>query len=325
MSILDSRIAALVLTAVAVAHGTIYSVQNFSFLNTSDPFLTSQPHHLAATHRLASKRSFLNVVFLKWAWAWTSLAFLLLSTTSPVKRTRRWLQWAFATGAWFILASWFFGPSLLTRLTAASGGVCGLHIGEALFVPIPQTYCSTGIPVSRLTHPELFPVVYDGAGADSNDPFIPRLRFGHDVSGHVFLLTLSVLFLADQLRQTRASARLFAIGISGALLSLWVYSLWVTSIYFHLPSEKISGFSASLPHLISSQFPIINRILQFWELYASTFLKYRCGCPQMQLYDTPLQCRRRQRYDTIRTPLTSRVATCTVPFDFHVLKCLIYV
>jgi hypothetical protein len=81
---------------------------------------------------------------------------------------------------------------------------------------------------------------------------IPQLRRGHDVSGHVFLLTLSVLFLVDQLRQTRASAHLYAIGASGALVSLWVFSLWVTSVYFHAPSEKISGFSASLPHLVSS-------------------------------------------------------------------------
>jgi Inositol phospholipid synthesis and fat-storage-inducing TM len=249
MSTLDSRIAVLVLTALAVAHGTFHSIQSHSYLDTSDPFLTSRPHHLAATHRLASKRSFLNVVFLKWSWSWTSLAFLLLSTTSPVKRARRWLQWAFATGAWFALTSWFFGPSLLTRLIIASGGVCGLHIGEALFVPIPQTYCLTGIPVSRLTHPELFPAVYVGVGTDSNDPFIPRLRYGHDVSGHVFLLTLSALFLTDQLRQTRTSAPLYAVGVSGALLSLWVCSLWVTSAYFHAPSEKTSGFSAPPPIL----------------------------------------------------------------------------
>ena len=289
MSILDFRIAALVAAAIAVAHGTYHSLQNATYLDTSDPLLTSQPHHLAATHALASKRSLLNVVFLKWAWAWTTLAFLLLSTTSPVKRARRWLQWALATGTWFILTSWFFGPGLFTRLTAASGGVCGLHIGGE-FVPIPHTFCSTGVPVSHSTHPELFPVLNDGAEGYSNDPLTPRLRNGHDVSGHIFLLTLSVLFLADQLRQTRTSAHLYAIVVSGALLLLWVYSMWVTSIYFHAPSEKISGFSASPPHLISSQSRITNsRVLQFWEPYVSTYLRHRCGSlrgPQTQLYDT---------------------------------------
>lgn len=244
MLILDFRSVALIVTAVAVAHGTYYSLRNSTYLDTSDPILTSQPHPLAKTHVLASKRSLLNVVFLKWSWAWTTTAFLPLLFTSSVKRTRRLLQWAFASITWFTLTSWFFGPSLLTRLTAASGGECGLHIGKA-FVPIPQTYCSTSVPVARSTHPELFPVVFEGTEAQSNAPLIPRLRHGHDVSGHVFLLTLCVLFLADQLRQTRTSAHLYAIGTGGALLLLWVFSLWVTSIFFHAPSEKISGFSAS--------------------------------------------------------------------------------
>lgn len=244
MSIPDFRFVALIVTAVAVAHGTYYSLQHSTYLDTSHPILTSQPHPLATSHILASKRSLLNVVFLKWSWAWTTTAFLPLLFTSPVKRTRRFLQWTFACAAWFILTSWFFGPSLFTRLTAASGGECGLHIGRA-FVPIPQTYCSTSLPVARSTHPELFPVVFEGTDAQSNDSLIPRLRHGHDVSGHVFLLTLCALFLADQLRQTRTSAHLYAIGAGGALLLLWVFSLWVTSVFFHVPSEKLSGFSAS--------------------------------------------------------------------------------
>jgi hypothetical protein len=252
MSILDFRIVALIITAAAVAHGIYYSLQNSTYLDTSDPILTSQPHPLAATHILASKRSLLNVVFLKWSWAWTTAAFLPLLFTSSVKRTRRLLQWTLASVAWFILTSWFFGPSLFTRLAAASGGECGLHIGKA-FVPIPQTYCSTSVPVARSTHPELFPVVFEGTEAQFNDSSIPRLRRGHDVSGHVFLLTLCVLFLADQLRQTRTSAHLYAFGTGGALLLLWVFSLWVTSVFFHAPSEKVSGFSASPPHLIFSQ------------------------------------------------------------------------
>ena len=253
MSILDFRIVALIVTAVAVAHGTYYSLQNSTYLDTSDPILTSQPHPLATTHILASKRSLLNVIFIKWSWAWTTAVFLPLLLTSSVKRTRRLLQWVFATVAWLIFTTWFFGPSLFTRLTAASGGECGLHIGNA-FVPIPSSYCSTRLPVARSTHPELFPAVFEGTEAQSYNPLIPRLRRGHDVSGHVFLLSLCVLFLADQLRQTRTSAHLYAIGTGGALLSLWVFSLWVTSVFFHVPSEKISGFSASPPHLIPSQF-----------------------------------------------------------------------
>ena len=240
----DLRIITLILIALVIAQGTYHSIQNSTYLDTSDPFLTSKPHPLAATYALASKRSLLNLIFLKWTWAWSTATFLPLLFTSPRNRTRRSLQWLFATAAWFTLTVWFFGPPLLIRLTAASGGQCGLHISN-FFVPIPSTYCAAGVPVSRSTHPELFPVVFQGPDMETTGPLIPRLRRGHDVSGHVFLLTLAALFLADQLRQARTSAHLYALGASGALLSLWIFSLWVTSAFFHSPYEKISGFRTS--------------------------------------------------------------------------------
>ncbi|KAI0293366.1 Fat storage-inducing transmembrane protein, partial [Multifurca ochricompacta] len=255
----DFRLVALILTAVAVGHGTYYSIQNSTYLDTSNPLYISQPHPLAKTYALASKRSLLNVVFLKWSWAWTTAAFLPLLFTSPIKRASRFLQWVFATSAWYILTSWFFGPSLLTRLTVASGGECGLHIGKA-FVTIPHTYCVTGVPVTRASHPELFPVGrfegVDGVDAVAAGPFVPRLLRGHDVSGHVFLLTLSALFLADQFRQTRFSAHPFALRTSGALILLWIFSLWVTSVFFHSPSEKISGFALGVACFFFSQVPL---------------------------------------------------------------------
>ncbi|KAH9962093.1 inositol phospholipid synthesis and fat-storage-inducing TM-domain-containing protein [Lactifluus volemus] len=251
------RLLTLILLALVLAHGTWYSLINSTFLNTSDPLLTSKQHHLATTYSLASKRSFLNVIFLKWSWAWSTAAFLPLFFTSPLSRTRRFLQWFIATIAWFTLTSWFFGPALLTRLTLATGGECGLHIGDS-FVPISTTYCSAGLPVTRSTHPDLFPIVFifDPAIVDPNRPFLPRLRRGHDVSGHVLLLTLAALFLADQLRQARSSARLYALIASGSLLSLWVFSLWITSVFFHLPSEKISGFALGIACFLLSQIPL---------------------------------------------------------------------
>jgi len=261
MSILDFRFATLVLAALAVAHGTYFSLRHNTYLNTSDPVLTAQPHHLAATHTFASKRSPLNLIFLKWTWAWSTAAFLalLVPTTSPHPRrtVRRLLQWTLATAAWFACAASFFGPSLLARLAAVSGAECGLHLGPASFVPIPTSFCAAGVPVTRAAHPELFPLVLVlTPETDSDRPFVPRLRSGHDVSGHVFLLTLAVLFLADQLRQTRTVAHGYARAAVGALLALWVFSLWVTSVYFHSPSEKISGFCmASLSlHPPSSHF-----------------------------------------------------------------------
>ncbi|KAN0135507.1 hypothetical protein V8E53_006786, partial [Lactarius tabidus] len=117
--------------------------------------------------------------------------------------------------------SFIGGPSIFARLVTASGAECGLHLGPASFVPITASFCAAGVPVTRAVHPELFPLVLVGAfEADDERQFVPCLRRGHDVSGHVFLLTLGVLFLADQLRQAH-HARLYARAAVGALVGLW--------------------------------------------------------------------------------------------------------
>jgi hypothetical protein len=252
MSPLDVRVAAFVLATLAVAHGTYFSLQHSTYLDTSNPFLTTQSHHLASTHFFASKRSFLNLIFLKWSWAWSSGAFLVLLVTVQRTETARrvLLQWVLATIAWASCATSFFGgPSIFARLATASGAECGLHLGPASFVPIHASFCAAGVPVTRALHPELFPLVLVGAfEADDQRQFVPRLRRGHDVSGHVFLLTLGVLFLADQLRQAR-HAGVYARAAVRALVALWVFSLWITSVYFHSPAEKISGFCTFAPSL----------------------------------------------------------------------------
>ena len=245
MTSLDLRVAAFALAALAVGHGTYFSLQHSTYLDTSNPFLTSQAHPLASTHIFASKRSFLNLIFLKWSWAWSTSAFIIL-LVSARHRVRRLLQWVLATLAWSACAVsfWFGGPSIFARLATASGAECGLHIGPASFVPIPASFCTAGVPVTRAVNPELFPLVFVVVDEmmELERKFVPRLRNGHDVSGHVFLLTLGTLFLADQIRQTRATAHVYARVAVGALIMLWVFSLWITSVYFHSPAEKISGF-----------------------------------------------------------------------------------
>ncbi|KAH9997667.1 hypothetical protein BJV77DRAFT_49394, partial [Russula vinacea] len=207
---------------------------------------------------------------LKWSWAWTTLAFVLLLFTSSVKRqrTRRLLQWAFASGAWFILTSWFFGPSLLARLTAASGGECGLHIGSA-FVPISQTYCSMRIPVSRATHPELFPAVFEGPEALSSDTLIPKLRRAMTYQDMSFYSPSPSSFwrinYAKRVRlriamQLPRAERYYRYGYSHCGLRVYI---------FMRPPKKYQ--------------------VLFWGSCASCFLRYLCGSlpsPKTQLYDT---------------------------------------
>jgi len=256
MSPLDLRVTSLALAALAVAHGTYFSLQHNTYLDTSNPHLTTQPHHLSSTHTFASKRSPLNLIFLKYSWAWSTVAFLVLLV--PARHTaRRVLQWTLATTAWFACAVSFFGPGILERLATASGAECGIHLGPTSFVTIPATFCASRVPVTRALHPELFPLVLQLTGeTELERQFVPRLRRGHDVSGHVFLLTLAVLFLADQLRQSRRVAHVYARGAVCALVVLWVFSLWITSVYFHSPSEKISGFFIGVACFVFSQMPL---------------------------------------------------------------------
>ncbi|TFY83132.1 hypothetical protein EWM64_g886 [Hericium alpestre] len=245
----DLRHVALALTFLTVLHGTIHSITNHSYLDTSNPLLTALPHPLHETHYFASKLNPLNTVFLKRAWGWTSAAFLAHIITSPPEthRFRRTVQYIIATAAWLVFTSWFFGPALLERVIAASGGVCVLHLPSGAYLPVPEQLCFDRTHISSASHPQLFPVplllvpeIWKGG--------VPRLRRGHDVSGHVFLVTLSILFLTDQLRASFASkkpwspAHRIAVFANGALLVLWLFAIWITSVYFHSPMEKISGF-----------------------------------------------------------------------------------
>lgn len=66
-----------------VITGTSYSVRDNSYLDTSNPLLTHLPHPLSTSHYFANKSNFLNIHFIKKAWAWTSAVFLFSWITSP--------------------------------------------------------------------------------------------------------------------------------------------------------------------------------------------------------------------------------------------------
>ncbi|KAH7913479.1 Fat storage-inducing transmembrane protein [Hygrophoropsis aurantiaca] len=231
--------------------GTISSVWNESYLDTSNPLLTHLPHPLHKTHYFASKTNLLNVWFIKRAWGWTSLAFILLWGTSPRQQrtARRAIKWISETLVWMMFTSWFFGPAILERVIAASGGECIVSLPTGDILTVPVEYCFTKATLSPETHPGFF-----SSGLllpDATWRGVPRLRRGHDVSGHVFILTMAVLFLVDQLRSSpRTSTWTWshraAVTFNVVLISIWLFSLYTTSIYFHSPIEKFSGYLLGL-------------------------------------------------------------------------------
>jgi len=231
--------------------GTLYSVLNSSYLDTSNPLLTHLPHPLQSTDYFANKSNLLNTVFIKKAWGWTSGAFALLYATSParIRSWNRFLQYVVVTLAWLAFTGWFFGPPLIERVVVASGGQCMLTVpvsGELIDIPIE--YCYTKSSLSPATHPTLFTSLT--TDFTTTDPWSarPRLRKGHDVSGHIFLLTLSVLFLAHQITHSLRSATVWtathnlAVTANVVLIAIWVFATYTTAIYFHTPLEKLTGF-----------------------------------------------------------------------------------
>lgn len=249
----DARYIALTATATIVLIGTVYSIIHNTYLDTSNPLLTNLPHPLHKSHYFASKSNVLNVHFIKRIWGWTSAAFLALLLTSPESsaalrpRRVRVLQFITATSVWLAFTSWFFGPSVLDRLISSTGGQCLLSLPSGELVSVPFEHCYAHTWLSPSSHPTLF----TEAILDKDWRGHARLRRGHDVSGHVFLLTMSVLFLVDQLRvsfrtrSTWTTVHRVTVTFAATVIALSLFSMWNTSVYFHTPFEKFTGYRQS--------------------------------------------------------------------------------
>lgn len=249
----DLRYRALAAISIVLFFGTAYSVVYNTYLDTSNPLLTHQPHHLSETHYFATKSNPLNVYFIKKAWGWTTGAFLFNYFTSPSTiRTRdRLLKYAVLTGIWILFTNWFFGAPILERVIVLSGGKCIAQLPTGDSITVPHELCYDRSPLTPESHPAFF--VTDALRAPDvleKLRVIPRLRKGHDVSGHVFLLTMSILFLVDQLRPSlrqpayKAWSTLHSCAIVGqiSLIAIWFLAEYTTAVYFHSPFEKFTGY-----------------------------------------------------------------------------------
>ncbi|KAL9936831.1 hypothetical protein V8E36_004066 [Tilletia maclaganii] len=169
----------------------------------------------------ADRRNWLNVLFVKKVWGWTTLAFLgqavvlrrpwsklLLrakGTTEPGADdplVASILRFVIATTAWVFFASWFLGPSIADRTFLLTGGSCHLDIGGKTSIRVPAEFCRARSRVSLESHPQLFQVEGFNLGEHDSSTLknlAPRFRGGIDMSGHTFLLTLSILFLLEEI------------------------------------------------------------------------------------------------------------------------------
>ncbi len=241
------------LTAILL-FGTAYSVLYHTYLDTSNPLLTSLPHPLSKTHTFATKSNPLNTIFIKRAWGWTSLSFFSTFFTGPsgIRTRDRIFKFLTLTAIWILFVNWFFGPAILERVIVYSGGECIASMPSGEHVTVPNDLCFTRATLTPQTHPKLFNAAsFSSSGIRQLLSIKPRLRKGHDLSGHVFLLTVSILFLVDQLRPSFSqrvprtlwsSLHVWAIATQVVLISIWLFSLYTTALYFHTPLEKFTGY-----------------------------------------------------------------------------------
>jgi len=183
-------------------------------------------------------------------------------------------KWLANTLVWVVFAGWFFGPSLFSRITAYSGAECVISIPPppsldtsntipSQLISVPASFCQYRTTVTPETHPALFahpPVAAflgSEGGLQPGFKAVPRLYKGHDVSGHTFLLTLSVLFLVDALvraRRGKVEGVAFVAQSAGWLLvGLWLVMMGATAVYFHTWQEKASGFAIAVAGYIAAQ------------------------------------------------------------------------
>ncbi|KAF8320773.1 hypothetical protein DL93DRAFT_2124375 [Clavulina sp. PMI_390] len=270
-----TRRAATGITAL-ITLGTVYSVIHDTALDTSDPLNHFANRHGTQTSYLAKKSNVFNVYFVKYAWGWTTAAAAALAFTAPGairQPLRRLSRWAATTLVWAAFASWFFGPSLFARLNLLSGAQCLVKLPPSnvdpsssasdTWITVPSEYCYASTSITPSSHPSFFANNPDiakafagtasiaGSGVVQTLQLRPRLLRGHDVSGHLFLLTLSILFLVDQLTPSLAYLGL-AVGSTVALVALWTVMAVTTSVYFHTPLEKFSGWVAGILGYLAS-------------------------------------------------------------------------
>ncbi|KAG0151187.1 hypothetical protein CROQUDRAFT_571619 [Cronartium quercuum f. sp. fusiforme G11] len=237
---------------------------------------THNAHHaIPTTTKLpyfAKKSNFLNQTFVKLGWAWTSLAIwahlILFATHHTSNKTERsgsekagsatdqpnhvirsMTLYSTATALWIFLTQWFFGSSLIDRLLMLTGAECVPSMAHANEGPeklqmdptkLSNAYCERRWG-QRLPGLDTFTIATHR----------PYWRGGMDISGHVFLLSFSILLilstLAPSLRLLTSSPttlpKSLKIGVYAnlALVGIWWWMVLMTSLYFHGPVEKAAG------------------------------------------------------------------------------------
>ncbi|GAO48351.1 hypothetical protein SAICODRAFT_60761 [Saitoella complicata NRRL Y-17804] len=180
----------------------------------------------------ASKHNLVNLLFVKNGWAWTSIAFWYhFSRLRRSDRLKAALRWALATFWWVLITQWCFGPPIMDRAFTATGGLCQIaqqEVAQPGLTSMPQNAAIVTSAACRAVR--------------------GKWSGGYDLSGHVFILVHSSLFLWYELYPILAdggeAATHAATKTVLSVLVLWWWMLLITAAFFHTWNEKITGLLA---------------------------------------------------------------------------------
>lgn len=254
---------------VVLVFGTVFSILSPE-TRSAQYDAVSQSHSQDPTFApsyFARKSNVFNLFFVKRGWAWITVAFAAFLFTHPStavgsRRLQAGLRWASVTALWFLVTQWCFGAPIIDRGFRWTGGKCELAQRE-----VQMSDTSVGEMVTAMA--------CKAAGG--------KWKGGHDISGHVFLLTLGTTFLMQEVgwvvlrwsgwqgeercvvmpdgalksasveaeapvghgagKPTLGLGTKLALGIMG--LSVWM--LLMTAIYFHTWFEKVSPVTHRSP------------------------------------------------------------------------------
>ncbi|KAF1816497.1 hypothetical protein P152DRAFT_388994 [Eremomyces bilateralis CBS 781.70] len=221
-----------------------------------DPVAQSHPAAHAPSY-FARKNNLLNLLFVKLGWLWTTVVLALFVATHPRFGVgglagQVVLRWAGSTGVWYLVTQWCFGPGLVDRSFALTGGRC-----QVLKDPVAmEEMGKAGEVFTR--------VACKAAGG--------QWRGGHDISGHVFMLVLGSAMVAAEVApavvswvrlvrdrngvtttmgsdgQETDDSAVSGLGVKAAAvyLALSWWMLLMTALYFHTWFEKLTGLIIGL-------------------------------------------------------------------------------
>ena len=246
---------------MGMALSYLYSMNHFNLLLSATralDYASFKQMERYTPSRAADRRNWVNVYFVKLSWFWNTLCTVVvaasLSNTVTWKRLSRFaLRWALATCAWFAMSQWFFGASFLERMHVASGAQC-----LANSVRVSDKLCRTRQRLTADSHPQLFDSFEPGFST-THKSIHAGWHGGMDVSGHTFVLTLSILYLAELVvpcmtqraiasmpRGPMRCLKTFSLYGTLSLMVLWAFMLFTTSIYYHTTQEKVVAFLCAL-------------------------------------------------------------------------------